>query len=145
MNDVLNDLTEFSEANNSMVLNLFVNAIDIEFSSPIIYALKNKRQQVIKTLLKVPKLCVKQASVKYGTPMHLALQNRDVGTIKKLLKFPQDFDKFDEEGNTLMHIVMKHFNEDTSLFKGMAHMLISQGVQICQRNKIFNTPLHQAL
>jgi len=99
----------------------FVNAVDKDFSTPLILALKNKRHNIVKLLLENEKVCLKQSSMKYGTPLHVALSNEDfknslriIRQLKKAKNFTpeQDLNKFDEEGNTPLHIVMKNFNAD---------------------------------
>ena len=49
----------------------------MDFSTPIIYALKNGKMPIVKILLKNEKTCLRQASMKYGLPLHIALQNKD--------------------------------------------------------------------
>ena len=36
----------------------FVNAVDMDFSTPLIYSLRNKKNQIVKILLKSEKICL---------------------------------------------------------------------------------------
>lgn len=59
--------------------------------------------------------------MKFGTPLHVSLHNEDFKSALKILKVlkkkdnfqpDQDLNKFDEDGNTPLHLVMKNFSSD---------------------------------
>ena len=91
------------------------------------------------------KVCLKQSSMRYGTPLHVALSNEDfknslkiIRLLKKIKNFTpeQDLNKFDEEGNTPLHIVMKNFNVDIQKSRKIAMTLIKMGASLIFKNKL---------
>lgn len=128
----------------------FLNSIDRDFSTPLILALKNKRNSIVKVLLDHPKTCLKQASMKYGTPLHVSIANHEFKVAQRLLRMiknVKDFNlnKLDEEGNTSLHLLMRNFNTDPELARKLAINLIKKGATLQFQNKNQLTPLHQAL
>lgn len=93
---------------------MFINCVDSEQSSPLILALKNRRQQISKLLLRCPQLSLRLHPVAYCSPLHIALNNRDFKSSLKILnKFDnQAINSVDHDGNTPMHIVMRNFGCD---------------------------------
>lgn len=92
--------------------------------------------------------------MKYGTPLHVALSNEDFKSSLKILRMlkkaknfaaEQDLNKFDEEGNTPLHIVMRNFNADIHKSRKIATKLIKMGASLVFKNKLQNNPLNQAL
>lgn len=88
--------------------------------------------------------------MKYGTPLHVAIANHEFKVAQKLLRMlknVKDFNlnKFDEEGNTSLHILMRNFNSDPELARKIAINLIKKGATLQFQNKNQLTPLHQAL
>jgi len=63
----------------------FLNSSDKDFSTPLILALKNRKQQIVAELVEHPKTCLRACSAKYGTALHLAFQNEDTGVSLKIL------------------------------------------------------------
>ena len=110
-----------------------MNAVDIDFSTPIIYALRNLKMPIVKVLLKNERTCLRQASMKYGTPLHLALHNKDfknaIKILKKLRKSESfsgllDLNKLDEDGNNPFHVLMRIFNDDVESSRKLAYALL---------------------
>lgn len=132
----------------------FLNAVDRDFSTPIILALKNKRISIVKLLLEHPKTCLKQSSMKYGTPLHVAIANHEYKLAIKMLRMLkngkdfsnlQDVNRTDEEGNTSLHLVMRFFNTDSESSSKIAKSLIRRGANLKALNNNQLTPLHVAL
>lgn len=51
-----------------------VNQGDEENTTPIIFALKNKKLEVVKYLISLPQTNINKASTKYGCPLHVAIE-----------------------------------------------------------------------
>ena len=75
----------------------FLNAVDKDFSTPLILALKNKRHNIVKLLLENDKVCMKQSSMKYDTPLHVALSNEDFKSSLKILRMLKKVKNFAPE------------------------------------------------
>ena len=68
--------------------------MDIDFSTPIIYALKHNKIQIAKILLKNDKTCLKQSSMKYGTALHVALSNKHFKNALRILRILKKSNEF---------------------------------------------------
>lgn len=79
-------LTDFSPRPNHTTLYRFLNSVDIDFSTPLILALKNNRQQIVKLLLNNERICLRQSSLRYGTPLHISILNEDYKNALKIIK-----------------------------------------------------------
>ena len=116
--------------------------------------MKNKRSTTVKLLLDHPKTDLKQASMKYGTVLHVCIANHDFSMALKLLKklkalkdidHKTEINKVDEEKNTSMHMLMRHFNVDPDSASKVAVALIKRGSNLKANNVHKLTPLHVAL
>ena len=52
-----------------------LSVVDHDFSTPVILALRNQRNGVVRVLLEQERVCLRQQSTKYGTALHIALAN----------------------------------------------------------------------
>jgi ankyrin repeat protein len=78
--------SENEELTTGQALYQFVNSVDSDFSTPLIYSLRNKKNQIVKLLLKCEKVSLQQFSMKFGTPLHVAISNKDFKNGHKILK-----------------------------------------------------------
>lgn len=100
-------------------------------------AIKNKRESVIKSLVKNKDVNISQASAKYGTPLHMALiQFEHKNALRILKRMKGDVNRIDSDGNTPLHLVMKNFNQDPEKFRKIASILIKLGADLGFQNKI---------
>ena len=93
--------------------------------------------------------------MKYGTPIHVALTIGEYKTTLKLLKIlrnqhesnfsPSDINKTDEDGNTVLHILMRNFNVDPEISSKIARYYLRKGANLTALNSVFLTPLHVGL
>ena len=159
---VVANITQYQDASfvrknlNSTATNirhLFINAVDQDFSTPLILALKNKKFAMINVLLKTRQVCYRQSSMKYGTPLHVALQNEDFKNALKIIKIlkankkqlsQHDINRHDEDGNTPLHLVMRNFQMDISKSIKIARELIKLGARLDLTNKLLFSPLNYA-
>jgi len=103
----------------------------------------------VRLLLKNPNLSLEQYSMKHGTPLHVSLYNKDFKNSLKIiqimkepsLKENQYLNRVDEEDNTILHIVMRHFNSDIDKSRRIALGLLHQGANLSKRSKVNCTPL----
>lgn len=91
--------------------------------------------------------------MKYGTALHVSLGNDEFKLSYKILRMlkaqkdfnpEQDFNKIDEDGNSLLHILFRNFNQDVENASKISLNLIKRGCNLKYKNKIKHTPLHQA-
>ena len=131
-----------------------MNSVDRDFSTPIVLALKNKRINIVKMLLDYPKTCLKQSSMKYGTPLHVAVANHEFKLALKILRMTKDLKDYgnfheinrqDEEGNTVLHLVMRNFNVEPLTTAKLASSLIKKGCSLKALNGNQLTPMHVGL
>ena len=54
-----------------------INKLDLDDSTPFILAIRNKRKDFVKALLKYPQTNINRASLKYGHPLHLAIKSHE--------------------------------------------------------------------
>jgi ankyrin repeat protein len=112
---------EIKLQNEIEIVNQFINSFDFDQTTPLIFALKNQRKNVIKILLENQKTCLTMRNLRFGSPLHVAFNNLDyksaiiiLNSIIKNQKFLSNsieaFNYQDEEGNTPLHLVMKNFN-----------------------------------
>jgi ankyrin repeat protein len=107
--------------NEIEIVNQFINSFDFDQTTPLIFALKNQRKNVIKILLENQKTCLTMRNLRFGSPLHVAFNNLDyksaiiilnsiIKNQKVLSNSIEAFNYQDEEGNTPLHLVMKNFN-----------------------------------
>ena len=65
---------------------LDVNALDEDKSTALVLALKQKRFEFVKYLLRLPQVSTSICSVRYGLPLHVALAQCEFKLAVKLLK-----------------------------------------------------------
>jgi ankyrin repeat protein len=131
----------------------FVNAVDLDFSTPLVLALKHQRNNLVRYLLSHEKICLKQSSQVFGTAIHVCLANQNFKSalkiLQKLLQHQNfvaelDLNKMDDDGNTLFHLLFKYFSSDVHLANQIGSILLNQGALINLRNKQLQTPLSTA-
>ena len=71
---------------SSNALTEYINSMDKDFTNPLILALKNKQDDIVRMLLDCPEICINIVRKKYGTPFHLALKNTNYPVAQKLMK-----------------------------------------------------------
>jgi len=62
-----------------------LNSVDIEVSTPLVLAIKNKRKEVFKYLLSLAYVNINRGSVKYGYPLHLAIVTHEYKLAKRMI------------------------------------------------------------
>jgi ankyrin repeat protein len=92
--------------------------------------------------------------MKYGTPLHVAISNHEYTIATKILRMIknikdfnciQEINRFDEDGNTTMHLLMRSFNVDGECSEKIARSLMKKGASLTQKNSQSLTPMHVAL
>ena len=134
---------------------LDVNALDEDKSTALVLALKQKRFEFVKYLLRLPQISTRICSARYGLPLHVALAQCEFKLAVKLLKRQErqtggadsvdtDVNVPNEQGNTAMHLVFHHFGQAPELATVVAKLLIRRGADLHARNKAELGVLHCA-
>ena len=135
---------------------LDVNKFDEDKSCALILALKQKRFEFVKYLLRLPHIQTNQYSLKYGLPLHVTLAQCEFKLAIKLIKrqarqhggeesLEVDINVPNENGNTAMHLVFHNFQVDEEMATIVAKLLIKKGANLNARNKADLGLLHQAV
>ena len=61
------------------------------------------------------------------------------------MNYAKEFNKLDPDENTVMHYVMRYFNNDKELASKLAYFLMKHGADISIKNKNGFSCLHQAM
>lgn len=65
---------------------LDLNAVDDDNSTALLLAMKQKRFDLVKYLLRLPQTMINVYSLKYGLPLHVALAQSEFKLANKLIK-----------------------------------------------------------
>jgi ankyrin repeat protein len=136
-----------------------INKTDEENSTTLVVALRQKKFDFVKYLLRLPHISTTIYSHKYGLPLHIALQQSEFKLALKLLKrqdqllqnkAPEESVELDvnvpnEQGNTALHLVFMNFNQNPELATLVAKILIKKGANLRAKNKNELGLLHAAV
>ena len=121
---------------NRSETSLDVNALDEDSSTALVLAMKQKRFEFVKYLLRLPTVSTSVQSTKYGMPIHVALAQCEFKLALKLIKRQSqlrensDINALNEEGNTAMHLVFHNFQQEPELATVVAKLLIRKGADL---------------
>ena len=99
----------------------FLNSQDKELSTPLMLAIKHKKHSLMRDLVASSVTRLNQQSPKFGSALHIAVLNEELKFALRLIKILKKnaessprtcINAIDEEGNTVLHLVMKNFNVD---------------------------------
>ena len=125
---------------------LDLNAVDDDNSTALLLAMKQKRFDLVKYLLRLPQTKINIYSLKYGLPLHVALAQSEFKLANKLIKayssdppqtdsaFEVDVNVANEYGNTPLHLVFLNFNKAPEMAALLAKQLIKKGADLHCRN-----------
>jgi ankyrin repeat protein len=133
-----------------------INKTDEDNSTVLVLALRQKRLEFVKYLLRLPQISTTIYSHKYGLPLHVALHQSEFNLALKLLKrqdqlkTPEESVELDvnvpnEQGNTAMHLLFINFSQDPELAAQVAKILIKKGANLRAKNKNELGLLHAAV
>ena len=100
---------------------LEINAPDDDNSTCLLLAMKQKKIELVKYLLRLPQTRTNVYSLKYGLPLHVALAQSEFKLASKLIKtyyseprqtdstFEVDVNVANEYGNSPLHLVFLNF------------------------------------
>ncbi len=109
--------------NNAVVTQLLkdgeeINAQDSNNQTPLHYAARNGHVTVVKTLCKVPGICIDAQDKSSETPLHKATKRANLVVIKVLLEANADSHIANVHGNLAIDLVPEeNFSEVSSIFK----------------------------
>ena len=102
---------------------LDLNAPDDDNSTALLLAMKQKRFDFVKYLLRLPQIKTNIYSLKYGLPLHVSLAQAEFKLAGKIIKtyfgangqtncsFEEDVHVANEYGNTPLHLVFLQFGK----------------------------------
>ena len=80
---------------------------------------------------------------KHGSILHLALLKRMPTLLVQMLKFgDMDLDILDNNGNTVLHLIVKYYNKDAEFYENMLIMILKHGANPNILNRERFAPLH---
>ena len=125
---------------------LDLNACDEDNSTALLLAMKQKRYDFVKYLLRLPQIKTNVYSLKYGLPLHVALAQSEFKLANKIIRtyysdqhqtdstFDVDVNVANEYGNTPLHLVFLNFQKQPETATLQAKLLIKNGADLHSRN-----------
>jgi ankyrin repeat protein len=121
-----------------------INLQDLDGTTPIVLAFKNKQEHLISYLMKYPITNLNKGSTKYGYPLHIGIKNHEFKIVQRMLrpKYVVNINAKDEEGNNAFHFLMGHFGYDSVQCSKIGIQLLKKGIEVNILNKAEFSPLH---
>lgn len=123
--------------------NFYPNNKDQNGYTPLSLAIKFDQVQIATIILKHPTCDKNIGAGKYGTILHLALLKRKPSLLMQMLKFGNmDPDILDNNGNTVLHHIIKYYYKDETYSENMLKLFLKHGANPNILNQERFAPLH---
>ena len=120
-----------------------INLLDSDGYSALVLSIRENNFEIAKLLLNAGCNANIGGGI-YGSPLHLSVSKNELNLVSLLLKSKSRLDIRNNEGNTVMHMLMIHFQKPKHKGQSIGDLLLCAGAEVNVFNNDNWAPLHIA-